>query len=135
MTDPLFPIPEKYRKELEHQGLAHIDMEYTPDPGGKSGTLKPTDYQHKAKQAVVYHYNTALRHVGAPYIIEDDTFVVWFTKVLKNWKAMVGTTVEGWYFEVTFNGNTNEAYVDAYKKVDQFVLNLVPRQRDGSEQS
>jgi hypothetical protein len=128
-TDPLFDIPEQYRQEMQLQGLAHVDMEYTPDPGGKSGTLKPTDYQRKAREAVVLHYNANLRHVGAPFIIFDDTFVTWFSKVVKNWKAMVGTTVPGWYYEVTFNGETGEAYVDAYKKVDQMVLELVPRQR------
>lgn len=132
-TDPLFDIPEQYRKVKDMSELSHVDMEYTPDPGGKSGTLKPTDYQRKAREAVVFHYNTDLRHVGAPFIIFDDTFVVWFTKVIKNWKAMVGTTVASWYFEVTFNGETGEAYVDAYKKVDQKVLELIPKQRSKDE--
>jgi hypothetical protein len=29
---------------------------------------------------------------------------------------------EGWYFEVTYNGNRREAYIDFYRKFDNVVV-------------
>lgn len=46
----------------------------------------------------------------------SDLFVVWFAKVLGNWKALVGQRSSTNYFEVTFNGYGDEAYVDRYTK-------------------
>jgi hypothetical protein len=47
----------------------------------------------------------------------DDVYIVWFSKTLQNWKALVSTTLpDGMYYEVTFNGDKNEIYLDAYKK-------------------
>jgi hypothetical protein len=52
------------------------------------------------------HYNGAL-----PI---DDVYVVWYTYVLGNWKALVSTNVkDNRYYEVT----KGETYVDAYAKV------------------
>lgn len=49
----------------------------------------------------------------------DEVYVVWFVKVLQNWKALLSTTLpDGMYYEVTFNGDKNVAYIDAYKKFD-----------------
>lgn len=56
-------------------------------------------------------------------ITEDNVFVVWSCKTLQNNKALVSTTVsDGMYYEITFNGDKNEAYVDAYKKWENFVV-------------
>ena len=45
-------------------------------------------------------------------------YIVWLVKVLGNNKAMVSTAVsgDGLYFEVTYNGNKDEVYVDKYVK-------------------
>lgn len=49
----------------------------------------------------------------------DEVYVVWFTKTLQNWKALVSTTLpDGMYYEVTYNGDKKEIYLDAYKKFD-----------------
>lgn len=48
-----------------------------------------------------------------------DVYVVWFTKTLQNWKAVLSTNVkDDMIYEVTYNGDKRESYVDAYKKVD-----------------
>ena len=48
-----------------------------------------------------------------------DVFIVWFSKTLQNWKALVSTTVsDGMYYEITHNGDKGETYLDAYKKWD-----------------
>lgn len=53
----------------------------------------------------------------------DEVYVVWFVKVLQNWKALVSTTLpDGMYYEVTHNGARNETYIDAYKKFENVVV-------------
>lgn len=53
----------------------------------------------------------------------DEVYVVWFSKTLQNWKALVSTTLpDGMYYEVTYNGDKNEAYLDAYKKFENMVV-------------
>ena len=44
-------------------------------------------------------------------------FIVWVCKALQNWKALVSTTVaDGMYYELTYNGDKKQLYLDAYKK-------------------
>lgn len=53
----------------------------------------------------------------------DDVYVVWFSKTLQNWKALLSTTLpDGMYYEVTYNGDKKETYIDAYKKFDNVRL-------------
>lgn len=54
-----------------------------------------------------------------PEITHDDIYVVWICKTLQNNKALLATnhSGDGFYFEVTYNGDKNEVYFDAYKKV------------------
>lgn len=49
----------------------------------------------------------------------DDVFVVWSCKTLQNHKALLSTTLhDGMYYELTFNGDKKELYLDAYKKFE-----------------
>jgi Family of unknown function (DUF6275) len=53
----------------------------------------------------------------------DEVYIVWFAKVLQNWKALVSTTLpDGMYYEVTYNGDNRETYIDAYKKFDNISV-------------
>ena len=46
-------------------------------------------------------------------------FVVWQCKVLHNWKFLISTSLpDGMYYEVTYNGDKKEWYLDAYKKFE-----------------
>ena len=62
---------------------------------------------------------TVLAHklnCSADRLEPSDMYVVWFCKTLQNWKALVsGVNIEE-YIEVTFNGDTQEIYVDVYQK-------------------
>lgn len=52
----------------------------------------------------------------------SDVYVVWFSKALQNWKALLSTTLpDGMYYEVTYSGDNKEAYLDAYKKFENVV--------------
>ena len=48
-----------------------------------------------------------------------DVYVVWVCKTLQNNKALLSTTLpDGMYFEVTYNGDKQEMYLDAYRKLE-----------------
>lgn len=48
-----------------------------------------------------------------------DVFVVWSCKTLQNNKALISTTLpDGMYYEITYNGDKQEFYLDAYKKFE-----------------
>lgn len=51
-----------------------------------------------------------------------DVYMVWKSKILQNWKYLISSTLpDGMYYELTFNGDKNEWYLDAYKKFDNQV--------------
>ena len=51
--------------------------------------------------------------------IEFSTFIVWKCKILQNWKFLISTSLhDGMYYEVTYNGDEKEWYLDAYKKFE-----------------
>lgn len=52
-------------------------------------------------------------------IPEFEVFVVWQCKTLQNNKALLSTTLfNGMYYEITYNGDKKELYLDAYKKFE-----------------
>ena len=52
-----------------------------------------------------------------------EVYIVWKCKALQNWKYLVSTTLfDGMYYELTFNGDKGEWYLDAYKKFENRVI-------------
>lgn len=75
------------------------------------------DFQQKAKQLVVNYFNSRVEKTDNKQITLEDVYVVWFCKTLQNWKALLSTNVsDGMYYEITYNGDKKETYIDAYKK-------------------
>lgn len=75
------------------------------------------------KKTVADYANQNLDKTDGKKITEDDVFIVWMCKTLQNSKAMASTTLfDGMYYELTFNGNKQELYVDAYKKRQNFTV-------------
>lgn len=71
----------------------------------------------KAKKLVVNYFNSRVDKTDNVVLTQDDVYIVWFSKTLQNWKALLSTTVsDGMYYEVTYNGDKKETYLDAYKK-------------------
>ena len=76
-----------------------------------------------AKRVVMEYFNRHVEVTDNKKITMDDVFIVWFSKTLQNWKAMVSTTVhDGMYYELTYNGDKKELYLDAYKKWENVVV-------------
>lgn len=72
---------------------------------------------NKAKKLVVEYFNSRVEKTDNVELTEDDVYIVWFSKTLQNWKALVSTNIsDGMYYEVTYNGDKKETYLDAYKK-------------------
>lgn len=69
------------------------------------------------KKTVAQYANDHLDKSDGRAITEDDVFIVWMCKTLQNSKAMASTTLfDGMYYELTYNGDKQELYLDAYKK-------------------
>lgn len=59
-------------------------------------------------------------------ITENDVFVVWSCKTLQNNKALLSTTLrDGMYYELTYNGDKKQLYLDAYKKFENRCIEVI----------
>ena len=68
---------------------------------------------HHCKQEIV---NYATEH-GNP-ITEAEVYVVWQCKTIQNNKALLyAPALHRTYFEITYNGDKGELYMDVYHKV------------------
>jgi hypothetical protein len=78
----------------------------------------------KAKQIVFDYIKPRLEKTDTHITFAiDEVYIVWFSKVLQNWKALLSTTLpDGMYYEVTYNGERRETYLDAYKKFDNVKI-------------
>jgi hypothetical protein len=65
-----------------------------------------------------------VNHLDKTDTIPDfDVYIVWKAKALQNWKYLISSTLfDGMYYELTFNGDKSEWYLDAYKKFDNKVI-------------
>lgn len=52
-----------------------------------------------------------------------DVYTVWKAKALQNWKYLLSSSLfDGMYYELTYNGDKKEWYLDAYKKFENRVI-------------
>lgn len=57
--------------------------------------------------------------------ISFEVYTVWKSKILQNWKYLISSSLhDGMYYEVTYNGNKDEWYLDAYKKFENRCIKL-----------
>ena len=71
---------------------------------------------------IVYDY--IIEHLDKSDDVSDfEVYVVWKCKALQNWKYLLSSTLlDGMYYELTFNGDKKEWYLDAYKKFENKVI-------------
>lgn len=83
------------------------------------------DFILKVKELVAEYVNEHLDKSDGKQITVDDVFIVWSCKTLQNNKALASTTLfDGMYYEITYNGDKNEIYFDAYKKWENKCIKL-----------
>lgn len=64
-------------------------------------------------------YQWAKESAPDPDFSLSDVKVVWFCKTLQNWKAILTIvhTLDDMIYEVSYNGDNKESYLDAYSKI------------------
>lgn len=69
--------------------------------------------------------NLVKNHYHPGELSKDDIYVVWGCKTLQNNKALLSTNkFDGLYFEITYNGDKEEAYVDVYSKTKNYAVKV-----------
>lgn len=87
--------------------------------------MENNDFEKLCKEIVVDYFNKRVEITDDKKITEKDVYVVWMCKTLQNNKALVSTTVsDGMYYEITYNGDKEEIYFDAYKKWENKAIRL-----------
>ena len=82
-------------------------------------------FKKKKKKQIVEYFNSRVDKTDQEHIKDEDVYIVWYCKTLQNHKALASTTVpDGMYYEVTYNGDKNELYLDAYKKWENVKVEL-----------
>ena len=82
-------------------------------------------FESICKAVVAAYTNEHLDKADRKQITEEDVFTVWMVKVLGNNKALLSTKLfDGMYYEVTYNGEKQELYLDAYKKFENRCLKV-----------
>lgn len=77
-----------------------------------------------AKQLVMNYTNSNIANTyDGEQITKDEVYVVWYCKTLQNVKLLLSTPLpDGMYYEATYNGDADEIYFDAYRKVDNITV-------------
>ena len=58
-------------------------------------------------------------------IPEFEVYIVWKCKILQNWKYLCASTLpDGMYYELTYDGDKNRWYLDAYKKFENRCITV-----------
>lgn len=87
--------------------------------------MSNSEFVKLIKSTVVDYANNHIDKTDHKTITEDDVFIVWLCKTLQNHKALASTTIsDGMYYELTYNGDKNELYFDAYKKWENKCIEL-----------
>ena len=84
-------------------------------------TMDNNKFEQIVKKVVADHHN-ANNDTGLSQITEDDVYIVWSCKTLQNNKALASAPGNVMYYEVTYNGDKDELYVDAYIKKDNVCI-------------
>ncbi len=87
--------------------------------------MRNNNFEKLCKKTIVDYFNNRVEITDDMKITEENVFIVWSCKTLQNNKAMVSTTVsDGMYYELTYNGDKKELYLDAYKKWENKCIKI-----------
>lgn len=73
--------------------------------------MKFNEFLDFAKKEIINYYNDKYNLT----LSIEEVYVVWYCKTLQNAKVLLSTTVyDGMYYEITYNGDKKELYLDVY---------------------
>ena len=85
--------------------------------------MNEQEFSKFCKKQIANYTNYHLDKSDEKTITEDDVYIVWQCKTLQNNKALLSTKLfDGMYYEITYNGDKDEAYIDAYKKWENYKI-------------
>ncbi len=108
--------------EQEGENMSMSQEMKTRETSGSVLIGESFKFQLRARQ-IVYDY--AVSHQSSPPFGFElgDVYIVWFCKTLQNWKALLSTTIpDQMYYEVTYDGDRKQAYLDAYRKMENVTI-------------
>ena len=73
--------------------------------------------EHKILQLVYDYLNDRYRNTSI-----NDIFIVWSCYILGNRKYLVVVNDSNSYFEVTYNADKKEWYIDEYSKINNICI-------------
>ena len=74
-------------------------------------------FEAECKKLVTEYSNKRIDKTDSTRITPKDVYIVWLSRTLQNSKALLSTTLsDGMYYELTYNGDKKQIYLDAYKK-------------------
>lgn len=96
--------------------------------------MSNNEFEKLVKAVVLDYENTMNAELRGEELTEENIFIVWICKTLQNNKALVSTTIPGsCYYELTYNGDKDELYFDAYKKVENTCIsNPLQKMKEGN---
>lgn len=114
-------IYDEKNGEFRHYTDEEVTMQKIKKSKGK-GKNEMTDVKFiKICKEVVKNYANE-HHFLSSNTRQKDVFIVWYCKTLQNWKALAGIYGRDEYFELTYNGDKKELYLDVYKKSENMCL-------------
>ena len=71
-------------------------------------------------EAIIIVENYIMEHLDKSDLDpEFEVYIVWKCKALQNWNYLLSSSLfDGMYYELTYNGDQKEWYLDAYKKFE-----------------
>ena len=124
MKDGKFTM-EQVEKLVNILGIKDIRDVFFRNPGELK---KPIELE-------VWNMDTEAIMIVENYIVEHldksdpepefEVYIVWKCKALQNWKYLLSSSLfDGMYYELTYNGDKKEWYLDAYKKFENVRIPL-----------
>ena len=87
--------------------------------------MNEQEFYARVKAMVADYANEHLDKSDKASITTNDVYIVWMCKTLQNSKALASTTLfDGMYYEITYNGDKQEIYFDAYKKWENKCIKM-----------
>ena len=92
------------------------------NPTGQRTAFIKGDNMNQIKDEIAFEI--VRNYVKEKYKLEKncedaEPYIVWKCKTLQNWKYLLSTDLhDGMYYELTYNGDKNEWYLDVYKKLE-----------------